>query len=116
MIDNIFIYLLASFGLSFLIKENDGPFNIIGRLRNLLMTNKYIGVFFYKLLSCWFCLGCWTGAFIYFLIYRYYTNPFLYIIQSNGFRLNNFIIIILASGTFNLILSEFLSFLNMKNN
>ena len=98
--DNIFFNLLAAFGCTFLTKETDGPFDIISRFRNRLMTNKYMGVFFYKLLSCYFCLGCWSGAFVYFL-------------QSfNQFKLNYFILFSIGSGAFSLIISEILGYLN----
>ncbi len=45
------VFVLASFSLSFLIKELDGPFDIISWSRNHLMTNKFVGPFFYKLLT-----------------------------------------------------------------
>lgn len=63
----IILQLLAIYGLVFLIKETDGPFNIISRSRNILMTNKYVGVFFYKLLDCYFCSGFHAGYLIYLL-------------------------------------------------
>jgi hypothetical protein len=61
------IYLLSIFGLAFLIKESDGPFDIMLHLRNMLMRNKYVGVFFYKLLECYFCVGYHCGWIIYLL-------------------------------------------------
>jgi hypothetical protein len=64
---NIFILVLSIYGLSFLIKESDGPFGIMNSIRNRLITNKYLGVFFYKLLSCYFCVGCHAGWIIYLL-------------------------------------------------
>lgn len=63
----IIIILLAIFGLAFLFKESDGPWGIMSWLRNRLMTNKYVGVFFYKLLSCYFCVGFWSGIVVYLL-------------------------------------------------
>ena len=64
---NTFIVIFSMFGLAFLIKESDGPFDIMSRLRNLLMRNKYVGVFFFKLLDCYFCTGFHTGWIIYLL-------------------------------------------------
>lgn len=64
---NIVLYLLAIVGLSFFIKEMSGPFDLMSRLRNWLMTNKYVGVFFYKLFSCYFCVGCHASWIIYLL-------------------------------------------------
>ena len=65
----IIIYLLAIFSLAFFFKESDGPFGIMNKIRSLLMNNKYVGVFFYKLLSCNFCIGCWAGGAVYGLYY-----------------------------------------------
>jgi uncharacterized membrane protein len=96
---NILFYLLAAFGFAFMLSQSDGPFDLISRLRNWLMTNRYFGVFFYKLLSCYFCLGCWAGALVYFL-------------QLQPFKFNNFILFSIASGTFSLILSEVLGYLD----
>ena len=91
----IIIYLLAIFGLAFLIKESDGPFDIILYLRNMLMRNKYVGVFFYKLFSCYFCVGCHAGWII-------------YLFQMNNFNLYNLIIWTLAGGSFSLFFSKLL--------
>ncbi len=92
----VIIYLLAIFGLSFFIKESDGPFEISLRLRNLLMTNKYVGVFFYKLLSCYFCVGCHAGWIIYLL-------------QMSNFSFSSMILWSLAGGTFSLFADKILS-------
>jgi hypothetical protein len=89
------IYLLSIFGLAFLIKESDGPFDIMLHLRNMLMRNKYVGVFFYKLLECYFCVGCHAGWIIYLL-------------QMNNFNLYSLIIWTLAGGSFSLIFSKLL--------
>jgi hypothetical protein len=59
--------ILAIFGLTFLVKETEGPWGIISWLRNKLMINKYVGVFFYKLFSCYFCSGCHAGWIVYLL-------------------------------------------------
>ena len=67
MILNAIIYIFAIFGLAFLIKESDGPWGIMAWLRNKLMTNKHVGVFFYKLFACYFCVGFWAGIVIYLL-------------------------------------------------
>jgi len=61
------IYLLAIFSVAFLIKESDGPWGIMSWIRNKLMSNKYVGVFFYKLLSCWHCTGTYAGLIIYLI-------------------------------------------------
>lgn len=61
------IYLLSIYGLAFFIKESAGPWGKMAQLRNWLMKNKYVGVFFYKLLDCYFCVGCHCGWIIYLL-------------------------------------------------
>lgn len=99
MLDFIFI-LLASYSLSFLIKETDGPFDIISKLRNYLMRNKYIGVFFYKLLSCYYCCGFWSGLIIYLIYFR-------------KFQWNLFILYGLTSAIFSLIMSSLLIIINI---
>ncbi len=66
MLDCI-ITICAIFGLAFLIKESDGPWGIMAWFRNWIMTNKYVGVFFYKLLDCYFCLGFHCGWVAYLL-------------------------------------------------
>lgn len=61
------IYICAIFGLAFFLKESDGPWGLMASARNTLMTNKDVGVFFYKLLDCYFCLGFHCGWFVYLL-------------------------------------------------
>lgn len=64
---NWIMLALAIYGLAFLLKEIDGPWGIVCTARNWLMSNKYVGVFFFKLLSCYYCLGWWCGLCIYLL-------------------------------------------------
>ncbi len=73
----IVIYLLAIFSLTFLLKEMDGPFGIIGRGRNWLMNQPTVGVFFYKLFSCYYCMGWWSGIIIYLLQMEVFKFQFL---------------------------------------
>jgi hypothetical protein len=58
---DILISLLAIFGLSYAIRQTDGPYGVIAWARNQLMQNKYVGVFFYQLLQCPLCTGFWCG-------------------------------------------------------
>jgi hypothetical protein len=60
----IIVVLLAAYGLAFIIKEKDGPWDLITKTRQYLLNNKKVGVYFYKLLSCYFCLGVQTGILI----------------------------------------------------
>jgi hypothetical protein len=73
---HILIAIFAIFGLAFTIKQTDGPWNFIGRLRNLAMRIPYVGVQFYKLLDCYFCLGFHCGWIVYLLSMKHYTWQF----------------------------------------
>ena len=64
------INILAMISLSFLIKEIDGPFDICLKIRTYLLHNKYVGVFFYKLFSCIYCCGFYSGIIVYNLQYN----------------------------------------------
>jgi hypothetical protein len=66
MLDTI-ITIFAIVGLAFLLKESDGPWGIVAWSRNLVMRNRFVGVFFYKLLDCYFCLGFHCGWLVYLL-------------------------------------------------
>jgi hypothetical protein len=72
----IVIAILAIYGLAFLIKQSDGPFGIINWMRNRLISNKFVGVFFYHLLDCWFCTGCHCGWIVYLLYSKEYSWQF----------------------------------------
>jgi len=88
---NLVISILAIFGLAFLIKESDGPWGIMSWMRNKLMANKYVGVFFYKLLSCYFCVGFHCGWIVYLL-------------QADSYKIQFFILWGLAGAAVSLIL------------
>ncbi len=68
--------IFAIFGLAFLIKDSSGPFDIMDKIRFHLLHNKYVGVFFFKLLSCYFCVGCHCGWIVYLLTEKNYTWQF----------------------------------------
>jgi hypothetical protein len=59
--------ILAIYSLSHIIRNLSGPYNILGATRNKLLSNKYIGVFFYDLLTCPWCIGFHCGYIIYAL-------------------------------------------------
>jgi hypothetical protein len=67
-----FIAVFSIFGLAFAVKETEGPWGLMSWIRNQLIKNKYVGVFFYKLLSCFYCTGFWAGLGIYFLTQEAY--------------------------------------------
>ena len=54
------IYLLAMFGLAWIAKESD----LFATSRNWLMQRS---AFITRLLSCWWCVGFWSGVAIYLL-------------------------------------------------
>ncbi len=92
------LHILAIYGLYFLFAESNGPFDIISNFRQKLFNNSIIGVFFFKLFECAFCLGCWCGGFI-FLI-------------SETWNLNNLILWFLGGGSINLIIKIILEKIN----
>lgn len=87
------IIVCAIYGLAFFIKETSGPFDIMDRLRNTLMRNQYVGVFFFKLLSCYYCIGCWCGGIVYLL-------------SAETFKWQFLILWTLAGGAISLIFNE----------
>jgi hypothetical protein len=61
------LLFLAIFGLAFLVKQSDGPWGVMNWLRRTLLQNKHVGVFFFNLMECWFCVGCHAGWIVYLL-------------------------------------------------
>ena len=100
---SIIVCLLSIFGLAFLIKESDGPWGLMSWLRRQLMANKYIGVFFYKLLDCYFCLGFHCGWIVYLL-------------QGEPYRWHFLILWALAGSAISLIMDASLSCLQRLGN
>lgn len=92
----IIIYILAIFGLAFFIKESDGPCGLMSKARNHLMQNKYVGMFFFKLLNCYFCTGSHAGWIIYLL-------------SQDEWHINLFFVWALAGGVVSLIMDSLLS-------
>jgi len=95
MLDCI-IVICAIFGLAFLCKESDGPWGIIAWTRNRLMQNKFVGLFFFKLLECYFCLGFHCGWIVYLL-------------HENDYKWQFFILWGLAGGVIGLTLDALLN-------
>lgn len=61
------INILAIISIVFCIQNISGPFGILSKIKNILMTNKYVGVFFYELFECPYCLGFHAGYIVYLL-------------------------------------------------
>lgn len=91
--------IFSIFGLAFFIKESDGPFDIMNKTRNYLMRNNFVGLFFYKLLSCYFCTGCHAGWVVYLL-------------QMSRFKLSEMILWSFAGGVVCILLDSIISKLN----
>lgn len=93
---DILIPVLAIFGLAFFIKESDGPWGLMALARNRLMKDPVVGVFFYKLIECYFCLGFHCGWFVYLLYAQHWS-------------LSHLIVWGLAGGMISLIMDLFLT-------
>lgn len=97
----LIIPFLAIAGLAFLIKESNGPFDIMATIRNKLMRNQYVGVFFFKLFECYFCVGCHCGWIVYLLSHQSYKWQF-------------FVLWTLAGGIISLMMSAVLARLHRE--
>src|SRR5713101_7746427 len=95
------IYLLSIYGLAFVIKEVNGPWGVLSWMRNRLMTNKYVGVFFYQLLSCYFCVGFHCGWMICLL-------------RQKAFHWEQLLIWGLAGGIFSLVMDSLMNRMNRE--
>lgn len=98
----VVIALFAIYGLAFLIKDSAGPFDIMDKLRIWLMARKYTGVFFFKLLDCYFCVGCHCGWIVYLLSHDSYKWQF-------------FVLWTLAGGAISLMLDGLLTKLHSSH-
>jgi hypothetical protein len=94
---------MAIVSFSFLIKEINGPFGIISKLRNSLMINKIIGIFFYELFECYYCIGCHCGYLIYLLTTK-----------ISDWNIREFIIWTLVGGILSLFVMKIMEFMNAK--
>lgn len=64
---NTAVLLLAIYGLNYIVRNSDGPFDLIIKARRWLINNTYVGSFFFKLLECPVCSGFWCGLAIYLI-------------------------------------------------
>jgi hypothetical protein len=102
MMIELIVFFLAVFGLTFLMRQADGPFNIISKCRNLMMRIPWFGVQFYNLLLCPFCSGCWAALII--LLVRIETSKLV----------GNSICLVLAGGAVCLLIESILNRLNRE--
>ncbi len=94
----ILVLLLCIVGIWFFMSQADGPFNLSLKVRNSLFQLPYLGVHFYRLFLCPFCLGMHAG-WITYLIYM----------PTNMWLVNEVVIWSFAGGTVSLLASHYLS-------
>lgn len=92
----IIICICAIYGLAFVLKETSGPWGILSIIRNRLIANKYVGLFFFNLFECYFCVGFHAGWIVYLL-------------SQHHWHLNFLILWGLAGGVISLIIDGILS-------
>jgi len=68
------LMILSIYGLSFILRNTSGPFDVFSFIRNKVLNNKHIGVFSFQLLNCPWCFGWHCGYLIYLL--SCLTSPF----------------------------------------
>lgn len=51
----------AVVGIAILLSKKSGPFDIFSKARDFLYSNKYIGVFAFKMINCMYCFSFWIG-------------------------------------------------------
>jgi hypothetical protein len=98
---NTIVLICAIFGLAFVIKQADGPWDLIARWRNWIMRLPLIGPQFYKLLDCYYCTGFWAGLSIYF-------------VSQESYKLSWALCWGLAGGVVSLIMDAVLTFLHRE--
>lgn len=59
------VLAVLCFSISFLIKESDGPFHILYKIRLFLISKSE---FFARLFLCYYCVGFYSGLISYFLL------------------------------------------------
>ena len=101
---NTIIFLLAAYGLMFLIKEADGPFDVFSKARRFLMSIKYVGPMFYRVFSCYFCSGIHASWILYLLYFPVAT-----------WHIRNFAVYTFAGASFAYIVSIILDSISTKS-
>lgn len=61
----IVLMLLCIAGLSFAVKQTEGPFNVFSMIRNGIARIPVLGPMVFHVLTCNFCLGLWSSAALY---------------------------------------------------
>lgn len=66
---SLLVNILAIISIAFCIQNIGGPFGVLSKIKNWLLNNKYLGVFFFELFECPYCIGFHAGYFVYLLTY-----------------------------------------------
>jgi len=85
----LLIALFAIYGLAFTLSQADGPWGLLNKWRNFMMRLPLVGAQFYKLISCYFCLGFHSGWIVYLLSAEHVTWQFftLWALAGGAFSL-----------------------------
>lgn len=95
--------LLCIAGVSFAIKQVDGPFDVFAKLRNLIAKIPFVGPMTFHVLTCDFCLGFWASVGLY--------------ITTNSFGLlsvGDLVLWAFGGGMFNLLFNKMLNKLDVN--
>lgn len=68
---DIFLFITCVISLSFFISNIEGPFGFFSKLRNRILNNKYLGLQFFKLMECPWCLGFHSGYIIGIILFGF---------------------------------------------
>jgi hypothetical protein len=99
----IVLMLLCIAGLSFAIKQVDGPFDLFAKVRNLVSRIPVLGPMFFHVLTCDFCLGLWSSVGLYLA-----TN------SLSDWALGDLVIWAFGGGMFNSLFSKMMSKLDVQ--
>lgn len=100
---DIVLMLLCIAGLSFAIKQVDGPFDVFTKIRNLFARIPVVGPMFFHVLSCDFCLGLWSSVGLYLA-----TNAI------SSWSLGDLVVWAFGGGMFNLLFTKVLTKLDIS--
>lgn len=64
---DVVLMLLCIAGLSFAVKQLEGPFDVFSKVRNLVARIPVLGPVVFGVFTCDFCLGLWTSLGLYLL-------------------------------------------------
>ena len=74
-----FVIVIVVWRVTHLVSSEDGPFEIIFRVRKLF-GNSFMG----KLMDCFYCLSIWTGLIFAFMFGTYYFEVIILCLYYSG--------------------------------